>query len=254
MIKKFFALALLTGVVSAHEFWLEPQSFQGREVHVRVGENFHGEAWKGSGRRVVEIRDHYAGKVRRLRLQGTQFRLPADQPGVHLVTFRNDNSFITLGAEKFNEYLKEDGLENALEWRAAHGQEDKPGREFYRRCVKSLIRVGGSSDGSNYGLDTGLPLELIALTDPYAGKAPAEMRFRVQFKHRLVKNALVQVWHRGDGRSARLQLRSDAQGEVTFPCWQVGRWMVSSVHMERVPPGQRADWQSYWSSYTFGFE
>ena len=80
------------------------------------------------------------------------------------------------------------------------------------------------------------------------------MRFTVSFRHKPAVNALVQVWHRGDGRTTRQRLRSDNQGEVVFKMWEEGAWMVSSVHMERVPAGQKADWQSYWASYTFGFD
>lgn len=254
------ALALLwAGGASAHEFWLEPGRFQSgvpsaQTVRIQVGENFQGEHWKGSGRRRVEIRDHYQGHLKRLSLRGDHFELPGGQPGTHLLSFSNDNAFITLQAEKFNEYLRDDGLENAAEWRTQHGQEGKQGREFYRRCVKTLISQGAGGDDSTYGLDTGLPLELIPLRNPYAGKGPSALRFRLIFQHRAVARALVQVWHRGDGRTTRLQLRSDANGEVEFPCWQEGRWMVSSVHMERARPGARADWQSYWASYTFGYE
>lgn len=156
--------------------------------------------------------------------------------------------------DKFNEYLREDGLENALQWRTDHGQETRPGREFYRRCAKSLVLNGQDGDDSTFGLDTGLPLELLALRNPHSSKGPGEMRFRLTFQRKPVDHALVQVWHRGDGRTTRLQLRSDSQGEVSFPCWPVGRWMVSSVHMEPTPAAARADWQSYWASYTFGFE
>lgn len=257
---KTLALVLLSACAAgAHEFWLEPLRFhpagnRATSVRIQVGENFTGERWKGSGRRIRKLRDHFRGQSRALPLQEATFELPAGPPAQHLITFSNDNSYIQLGAEKFNEYLRDDGLDNALQWRQEHGQENRPGREFYRRCVKTLVQVGAAADeDSTYALDTGLPLELIPGRNPYAGNRHEDMHFSVLFQHKPLANALVQVWHRGDGRTSRQQLRSDAQGTVSFQVWGEGTWMVSSVHMERVPPGQKADWQSYWSSYTFGY-
>lgn len=249
----------LASAAGAHEFWLEPVRFhsagnRATPVRIQVGENFSGDGWKGSGRRIRNLRDYSHGQSRPLPLQGATFQLPAGPPGQHLVTFSNDNSYIQLEGQKFNQYLRDDGLDNALQWRQDHGQENRPGREFYRRCVKTLMQLGPpADDDATYALNTGLPLELIPARNPYAASGPAEMRFSVLFQQKPQANALVQVWHRGDGRTTRQQLRSDAQGEVAFPMWREGTWMVSTVHMERVAPGQKADWQSYWSSYTFGF-
>lgn len=256
---KTLALILVSACAAgAHEFWLEPERFHlagnlAAKVRIQVGENFTGERWKGSGRRVRKLRDYFGGHSRALPLQGVTFELPAGSPDLHLITFSNDNTFIQLGAEKFNDYLRDDGLGNALQWRQEHGQENRPGREFYRRCAKTLVQVGpAAAEDSTYALDTGLPLELIPGRNPYAHTGPSDLRFSLRFRHKPLANALVQVWHRGDGRTTRQQLRSDSQGEVVFRLWEEGTWMVSSVHMEHLV-GQRADWQSYWASYTFGF-
>jgi len=258
MKKLTLALAILfASTASAHEFWLEPLHFhRAGKVLIQVGENFAGEAWKGSGKRAVRIRDTHGSQVTPMRLSGpAQVKIPGGQPGAHLLSFSNSNSFIRLQAEKFNDYLSDDGLDTALQLRKERGQEQRQGREFYQRCVKTLVQVDPVADGdATFAHEVGLPLELIPVENPYAGHAPGPITFRLLYRHRQLNNALVQVWHRADGRTTQTKLRSDERGEIHFEIWHSGRWMVSSVHMVPLTPGQKADWQSYWASYTFGYD
>lgn len=50
-----------------------------------------------------------------------------------------------------------------------------------------------------------------------------------------------------------VEYRTDTYGVFTTEVDAIGKWMVSAVHM--VPSEDiKADWQSYWGSFTFGFE
>jgi hypothetical protein len=43
--------------------------------------------------------------------KGDSLQLPLQEEGTHMVVFNSTNSFISLEADKFNDYLKEDGLD-----------------------------------------------------------------------------------------------------------------------------------------------
>ena len=177
------------------------------------------------------------------------------RPGNNLIALNNRNTYIQIEPQKFNAYLQEDGLDNALEWRKTHSLLNRPGRENYQRCVKTLIRNGSQGDDT-YALNTGMRLELIPSSDPY--DKPRSLEFTVLFDNKPLENALVQVWHRAGGRTTVDKLRSDNAGKVTFPLWPDGDWMISAVRIVPTTPSKtkttnKADWQSYWGSYTFSY-
>ena len=64
-------------------------------------------------------------------------------PGSLLVTGRTIPNLIELEPKKFEEYLKEEGLPEIVEWRHQHGESAKPGRERYSKYVKSLLVAPG---------------------------------------------------------------------------------------------------------------
>lgn len=250
-------LLWLSSAAWAHEFWLEPERFEvGGEpcrVSIVVGERFVGEPWKGALENITElVAVTGAGKTSLLKQPLTEpsFRLSGEQKGQHLVGFTNKNSAIELPADKFESYLRSEGLETIIEARANQGQSAAPGREHYRRCAKVLLHNGRGETA--YGSVLGFPLELTALVDPYASIARPEMTFRATYDAKPLAGALIKVRHRFLGEVNNLELRTDEQGEVSFPYMARGDWLVTTVHM--VPAkSEEADWQSFWGSYRFGF-
>jgi hypothetical protein len=55
------------------------------------------------------------------------------EPGTHLIAFDMHPSSITLPAEKFQTYLRDEGLEFIAKRREASGTAATPGRERFRR-------------------------------------------------------------------------------------------------------------------------
>lgn len=250
------------GLCFSHEFWLQPLKFmlkvgESLQVSIFVGEGFAGELWSGTKERITTLK-HYSSQGAQNALDSVNptdpqhINLSFDQPGNHLLAFNNDNKFIELEADKFNDYLKEEGLDAALADRTKRGNLTKKGREFYQRCVKTLVQVGDKQDDT-YKANTGMRLELIPSANPYGIKRNQSVVFSVLFDNKPLPNALVLVWHHSEGKVSVKKLRSNASGQVPVQLARNGRWMISTVHM--VPHGQpqEADWQSYWGSYTFGY-
>jgi uncharacterized GH25 family protein len=243
----------------AHEFWLEPQKFLlaiGEKINFRVfvGENFTGEEVDFTKFKIEKF-THYSSKGQEntkgeLTEQNLNDFLKFDTEGNHLVAFNNSNKHIELEADKFNEYLKDDGLDNVAAYRKKHRQQNKRGTEQYQRCVKTLLQVGNIHD-ETYRINTGMRLEIIPEQNPYA--SDKSLTFKVLFDNKPLKNALVVVWQKGIEQPNKRNFRSDANGNVTFSFEPKGVWMVSSVNMVQHIKPIEADWQSYWGSYTFGF-
>lgn len=256
------AAFLVSSLAFAHEFWLEPAKFllklnEKVSIHMMVGEDYQGDHSNGTKYKLVKLDLYGDGKKQDIRSQVrgdslSTVDLSFPTQGTQLVAFNNTSKFIELAGPKFNDYLRSEGLDGVLRSRAQKGDSSKPGREMYQRCVKTLVQVGEKAD-ETYAIDTGMRLEIIPGQNPY-GKNPAgPIKFKVRFDNQPLANSLVLAWHRIDGKTTHTKLRSNKQGEVTFPIAKTGKWMISTVHMIPTPESKQADWQSFWGSYTFGY-
>lgn len=256
-------------LLDAHEFWLAPDKYfytirDIALIRFHVGENFTGENWSGNKEKVKQL-SHYLpnGNIVDLsdRLSGNKgdsIRLPLQAEGTHMVVFNSTNSHIELASDKFNEYLKEDGLESAIQYRQKNGENNKVGKEYYQRSVKTVIQVGNEITDACLE-PTGLPLDIILFENPYAspGTAPKEslptVRFRVLLKGKSLANLLVKTWYRNEkGKMQMEDYRTNNRGIVSVKRHS-GPFMVSTVYMERLQGNPKADWQSYWASLNFEY-
>ncbi len=254
-------LLLVAGLCLAHEFWLEPMKFwlkanEKTTLNIMVGENYQGEKADGTKFKIVQFKHFGKGieqdfQQNRSKTDLALVNVAFATEGNHLLAFNNTNKFIELEANKFNDYLKEEGLDNALEVRTKNNLLNKNGREVYQRCVKTLFQVGNKQD-ETFARNTGMRLELIPSQNPYS-QTVKQISFKVLFDNEPLSNALVLVWQKMKGKTTVKKLRSDASGTVQFPLMHQGRWMVSTVRMIPHTNPTEADWQSYWGSYTFGY-
>jgi uncharacterized GH25 family protein len=123
MKKSLLVLFLMNclSVVVAHEFWLSPSHYRaqaGQQIALTflVGENFQGEKWEKRKERTQSVQLIGASSTLDLtaiaKKDTNDIPLLLEKEGTYLVSMRSNNSFIELEAQKFNEYLKEDGIEN----------------------------------------------------------------------------------------------------------------------------------------------
>lgn len=256
-----FLIVILS--ISAHEFWLEPEKFiynrtETLNIRFLVGENFEGINWKGNNDRISSLRLYYGGVSDDLSdyissAEGDSLAITMIDEGTCMIAFNSNNSFIELNAEKFNEYLKEDGLPDILEFRKNNNELDSTGYEYYQRCAKTLIQVGPVMDRT-YSVSTQLPVDIIALSNPYNIKEPDSLTVRIYFQKKPFVNASVNIWHRVNGFTEKAEYISDEKGDITFAVFPNGKWMVSTVKMERLEDDPKANWQSFWGSLTWGYE
>lgn len=257
----FLFIGLAALLVQAHEFWVQPDKFrytvgETARLNFMVGENFAGERWKLNPQRFLRF-DHHAasyseGLIEQLNIgEGNNVEVKLTKAGSHLFVMQSTNAFIELEGEKFNDYLKEDGLEDVLVFRQKNNQMDKAGKEFYARCTKLLLQAGPNSDDT-YKKVVGMPLEIVPMNDPYRAKTGDHLSFKVLFEGKPLSFTMVKVWNRKDGTTFMQNIYTKKDGTIDTRLSNTGSWMVSCVKM--VPSREEgADWQSYWASYVFGY-
>jgi uncharacterized GH25 family protein len=251
------SLALvLAAPLAAHDFWIEPGSFRPSvgaplAVHLVVGQRFRGDALPRNPALIERF----------VLVSGTSeipvVGRPADEPaglvtppraGLAWIAYRSLESPLSLDADRFEEYLREEGLESVVAERARRGESGKPSRELFSRAAKSLVRAGGAgSDGFDRPL--GLALELVPERDPYALHGE-ELPVRLLWQGRPLAGALVSALPYASPETKQ-SLRSDRDGRVRFRGIGPGVWLVKAVRMARVEDDPSADWRSVWASLTF---
>ena len=266
LIKKTATIFLLLTIISslsAHEFWLNPARFiykRTEKINIRflVGENFEGENWQGNNERIKSLQIYYGGVNDDLspvvtEATGDSIEYFMIDEGTNLIAFNSNNAFIEMEPLQFEEYLKEDGLTNALEYRKQNNETGCPGREFYQRCAKTIIQVGDVKD-QTFSYATELVVDIIPFSNPYQLNNKEVFQAKVFYKRSPLVNALVKVWHRTNHKTEKKELRTDANGEIAFRVTTKGKWMISTVKMERLTDNPVCDWQSYWGTLTWGYD
>ena len=247
-------IASLAPLARAHDFWIEPSTFRpavGQMVStsLRVGQEFIGEPIPRSAQFIDSfvVRDGSKEKE----VVGFENRDPAgflrvEQPGLAIIGYRSKANPLELEAAKFEEFLKNEGLERISAIRAQRHETTKPDRELFYRFAKSVLN-SGSGSGAKFDQPFGYRFEIIPETNPCAN---TPLRVRLMFEGKPLAGALVTALHRDDA-SARIRVRSDKNGRVTLNLPKNGVWLIKSVQMVPAPAGTNADWESLWASLTF---
>jgi len=245
-------------VAKAHDYWIEPKPFRASvdqpiDFAFKVGFEDEVEelAWRSSRseRCFVSLGDEQFD-VLGIPDAKPALRFAFARAGTWTLGYRSFESRLELEPEKFEAYLKEEGLESILAARKERGESEKSGVEQYSRCAKALLRVGEVEGIDLPGpLPIGLTLELVAELDPYSLAAKTKFPVRLLLRGEPLAGALVEAV-RMDPTHRTLAARSDAAGRVEFDL-NPGAWMITAVHMERAPKGEHADWKSLWATLTF---
>lgn len=256
---------ILLGVgclVQAHEFWMQPLKFYfnvGEQLVIsfKVGENFLGENWKLKKERLIRLESHHQkgfDNVITSAVEGEtdQLSISLKSEGGNVIVMETNTAFIELEAEKFNEYLKEDGLDDAFNARAKNDALDVMGKEFYSRHTKLIVQTGKKTDDT-WKKTFNMPIEIVPEQNPATLKTGSKVSFKVLYQGKPLFGAKVRVWNRYKNRTTMQPIYSQQDGGIEAHISNPGAWMVSVVNM--VPSDDpKADWRSYWGSLVFGVQ
>lgn len=257
----FIFAVLFSAKVFAHEYWFEPEKFalapnEKTVVHLYVGDGLT----KDREERPFQLEKtptfNLFSMNKSLDLKSTLkdealpiYNFSAEKAGNYLLAMERNWSFIKLDAQKFEDYLREDGMEFIIAEREKLGERQKEGRERYSRFIKSLLQVGDKRDAT-YKKQLGLKLEIMPLENPYSKKVGDTLKFQILFDGKPLADRVVFA----DNRQSETQkMTTDKNGRVTMKIDKSGLWLVRLVNMQRCRTGcGEADWESFWGAITFG--
>lgn len=257
----FACVLLLSAAVYPHEYWLEPDTF-----FPAVRERVNLRLFLGEGLKKEEERPFQKDKTTSFRhffaLRGWDressdgampfysFEPAAD--GNHLFTSERNWSFVKLESAKFDEYLREDGMEYIIAERAKLGESQKEGRERYSRFIKTLLQVGEKRDDI-HKTDTRLRLDITPLENPYTKKVGDTLRFKIHFDGKPLAGKTAFADNRDGDLISKQKLLTDSAGRATVKLDRKGVWLVRIVFMQRCKKEcGEAEWESFWGAFSFG--
>ena len=252
-----FMAWLACATAGAHEFWVEPADFThelGGRLGIRlcVGDGFEGWSLARNAQRIeMFVAAGPAGEQPIVGLDGSE---PAGvarftAPGGYVIAYRSNRAFTEMPAAKFDEYLKDKGLEKIIALRGKLSADQQIVHEAYSRNSKALISVG-NVDGSVVDRRMGLRLEVMAERDQSPAGEDDLHSYRLLFEGKPLVDALVTATRPGT-TDDDLKARTDADGRASFRLHAPGMWRVAAVHMIKAPHDVAADWESLWASLTF---
>jgi hypothetical protein len=259
------ALLALAGAapVFAHDFYLIPESSApapGAAVRValHVSDVFPGDPtdWRpdrtsdfflldGKGR--LDLKDRVPeGKPLRP-------RVALRSPGSTVIALVSEPSYIEIAAAEFQDYLKHEGHTHILEMRAKMGAAGSPGKERYRRYVKTLLNAEGVASATALA-NLNLTIEIIPEAQPAGVRPGGRLPVRVLMEGGPLAGGYLCATHAGFSKEhdayawcGRLDQDGRASVPITAPGWQ----MLRIARMRALAGDERADWVSYWAALTF---
>ena len=260
----FRRLGLLVVVITAsraslfaHDMWIDPTTFSPESgqivgVRLRIGQDLLGDPLPRDPALINQfiVEDETGRKP----LVGRDGADPAGflrvaTPGLLVIGYRSNPSAVELTPEKFDQYLKEEGLDSIAALRARRNETGARAREIFSRCAKSLV-LSGSANEKQSDRSLGFPLELVAERNPYALRAGQDLPVRLTYENHPLPGALVVALNRLNP-AEKVAARTDRDGRVRLQLRPAGMWMIKAVHMVPAPAGTNAEWASYWASLTF---
>ena len=194
-----------TAPVTGPSFWLQPEKFivrLGEPVNTRfyTGDDYVGANWSGKNSAVKTLRLYYADVTDDLQEQLSD-RTASDS--LQLSFFEEGTMMLAC----ITQSADSNGLENN---------------------AKTIVQVGNDATDT-YKRQTLLPLDIIPQENPYRLRDAAKLKVRLYFQKKPLAGASVQLWHRNNDQSVKTELETDTMGEIEFPVFTTGHWMISTV-------------------------
>ena len=267
MKSRLVAMSLLAigAPLLAHDFWIQPLRFQAVPgapfpASFQVGHGASRQRWDANDR-ILFLYDFFPGLKRDLR-GDLKTNSVADlvtsfkAPGLHVIGMQSSYAFSELPAIRFNDYAKAEGLALTLAARQRLGSSNMTGRERYSRRAKALIQVGEQAH-TNQSLATrplGLKLEIVPERNPYALGAGRILPVYVLYNGHRLPGATVKLTSLEFDARPLAAAVTDRAGRASFRVPAVGEWLVNVIWSEPLNGDPKADFDTTFSSLTFGYD
>ncbi len=177
--------------------------------------------------------------------------MDVDFKGLGLIHMERDYARITLANDKFKSYLEGDNIENVIIDDSTKTEQ----RERYTRYIKTLVRSNPIANDQLYKTVVGHDFEIVLLQNPYALEKGDLINAQVLFQGKPLANKAITARNRLGNESATYQYsRTDANGKCSFKLEREGIWFFHATHMIPSLDKNDADWESFWTTFSFGMK
>ena len=251
-----FVFWLLAAPVTAHEFFIEPLSYQvepGQEIQAqyRVGQNFSGGKIGYLDFRTVRNEYVLGGETTQIPARnGDRPAVKMTLPGEGLLTLVHEttNESLTYKTwEKFVNFVTHKDALWTLDVHKARGLPLENFVETYSRHAKSLIAVGAGAGQDQF---IGLPAEIVALQNPYTTPNLGQIDLHLFVDGQPKPKGQIELFEKTPDGTVNITIHhTDAAGIVSVPVKPGHSYLADHV----VLTARSGDgvWHSTWASLTF---
>jgi len=253
-------LASLPASLVAHEFWIEPESYQVQPgdpliARLRVGETFAGaeQSYLPRNFERFDLRcDDTLSEVPGRAGDRPALSLEAPESGLCVVIHQTRDYTLTYREwQKFVNFVEHKDFAGVLEDHRSRGLPEDDFQERYSRYAKSLIAVG---DGAGSDSEVGLLTEIVAEANPYTDALQDGLPIRVLYQGEPRADAQVELFAKSPGGDVEVtRHRTDADGRVTLPVRPGYAYLADAVVLRPLVPDTDKGpvWESLWASLSF---
>lgn len=260
------SLLVFAAPAAAHDFWIQPQRFQVDEgqpltATFRVGHGQYRQRWGNDIARIPVLLD-FSSSGRTDQRPNVRSDATADfvtrlkSAGLHVLGMQTVYAYSNLPALRFNDYIKAEGLVLPFAYRSRARAMTLPGRERYSRRAKALIQVGPQTAANTVVVTRpiGMKLEIVPEKNPYSLDRTRRLPVHVLFNGKRLPGASVKLTSlEFDARPIESEI-TDRAGRATFTVPPVGDWLLNVIWSEPVAGDPNADFETTFSSLTFGYD
>jgi hypothetical protein len=249
--------------VLAHEFWIEPLTYQVEPDGMISGELTNGQAFAGSHLAYLPQRFERFTVAAGMRQGNVENRLGARpaldiaplSEGLHVISYQSTLSTLTYTEwAKFLTFAEHKNFGDVEPIHDARGLPREGFVEGYRRFSKTLVGAGNSI-GSDFR--TGMDIEYVALDNPYTDDLSNGLRVQLYYLGEVRGDAQVEFFEKAPDGTVEITLHhTDADGIATLPVKAGYSYLVDAVVL-REPSAALAGeaeiaWETLWAALTFG--
>jgi hypothetical protein len=167
-------------------------------------------------------------------------------PGAYMAVAAVAPQLTEMNGDEFTEYLREERLAGVIALRDALAESGLVATERYYRFAKVAVRNGPGS-AAHLTQPAGLPAEFVPARDPTAVRPGDALTVQLLMGGEPVPDAAVSAV---SGETV-VEGRTDREGRATLVIEEHGPWLIRTVQMQRLPPTDYAEWESYWVTLAF---
>ena len=167
------------------------------------------------------------------------------EQGFHILNYETNNEFLKYDSvEKFEDFVKEQGLQNTIN----NIDRDKIPTENYRRFAKVLINDGNKGF---FIQKPNLDFEIIALNTPYKSKN-SFFEFQLFEKKKPLGNWQITIFSKDESNIYKEKIKTNSNGAGKIKTIENRTYLISAVKLNKTNYFQKlkfkSDWLSLWAS------